>query len=861
MAREESFGRWLQARRKALDLTQNDLAQHIGCSVVTIRKFEAAERRPSKQIAERLAVYLAIPLEEHAAFIRFARGQLTPTPPPGSEHSATPAPWRAPSVHPTNLSVPPIRLIGREPDVAAVRDYLLRGEVRLLTLLGAPGIGKSRLGLQTAASLVEQFRDGVFLIELASIEDPDLVATTMAQTLGVVSAENQPTFASLAQFLKNKQMLLLLDNFERLVAAAPLLTELLAACPDLKALVTSRMPLHVQGEWHYPVPPLALPDLARLPDVETLSHYSAVALFVQYARAVQPDFTLTSANAPAVAAICARLDGLPLAIELAAAYSRLLSPPDLLERLMDGPTLLQLLADGPRNLPAHQRTLRDTIDRSYHLLGPEEQKLFLRLAVFVGSFSLAVAEAVTNATHDLSTNIIRGVEALLDKSLLQSQKPEAGEPRFGMLVIIREYALERLKRSGELARIQRQHGGYYLRLAETSEPHHSREEQTVWLNRLERDHDNLQAALRWALDRGEMRIALRLSVALDRFWLMQGHQNERRKWHELVLTASSRATATHPIRSAPRTATTRPVQKLAKRQHAWRRLGLSLLVGLGLFGGAGLISAALFEGVPILNLIASSTDPDTPDEPTRVPTQIALASPSRLVAVTNPSASPSPTAMPTVFDSPSPSPARTAISTIPPTVTNPPSPTPPPSLTPTPAPRQAPALTQAPTGTPFTFPPVPSDTPPPSETPIPTAVPPSPIATANDTATPAPPTPSCEITGGGLTISGADISWSVQNNGATPVVLTNLEVVWPDVPDSQRLHEVYWREGAIAQGNDDEPPSLLPGEINWLGTSADRELGPNASTVLQLEFEDSLLPNGYSVTLTFDNGCTVTANN
>jgi len=923
VADEELFGRWLRARRKALDLTQNDLAHHIGCSVVAIRKFEAGERRPSKQIAERLAVYLAIPPEEHAAFIRFARGRSTPNPPLGSEQRATLDPWRALSVHPTNLSVPPARLIGREQAVAAVRDYLLRDEVRLLTLLGAPGIGKSCLGLQAAASLVEQFRDGAFFVELGSTEDPDLVATTMAQTLGVVSAGNQPPSAGLAQFLKNKQMLLLLDNFEHVVAAAPLLTDLLAACPGLKVLVTSRAALHMQNEWHYSVSPLALPDLARLPDVETLSHYSAVALFVQYARVVRPDFTLTSANAHAVAAICTRLDGLPLAIKLAAAHSRLLSPPDLLKRLMDGPALLQMLADGPRDLPARQQSLRDAIDRSYNLLGPEEQKLCRRLAVFAGGFSLAAAEAVTSATHDLSANIIRGVEALIDQSLLQSQKPEAGEPRFEMLVTIRESALERLKLSGELARIQRRHGGYYLRLAETAEPCLSGEEQTLWLNRLERDHDNLRAALRWALDRRGMRIALRLCVALDRFWLLQGHQSERRKWLELVLTASSRAQGrsrartpydftqatallekslaiqyelddkpgmagaaapihetdtplrsapptaiTRPIRIALPTATTRPVQKMAKRQHSWRLWGLSLLVSLGLLGGAGLISAVLFGGVTIPTSIPPSTIPNTSGQPTLVPTQIALASPARLVAATNPSASPSPTAMPMVFSSPSPGLKRTAASTIPPTVTNPPSPTPPPSLTPTPAPSQAPALTQAlaltqaPTKTPFTFPPVPSHTPPPSHTPISTAVPPSPTAIATDTATPPrPPTPSCAITSGGLTLSGAYISWSVQNNGATPVVLSNLEVGWPDVPDSQRLHEVSWRGGTIAEGNDDQPPSLLPGEMNWLGTPADRELGLNASTELQIEFQDPLLPNGYSVTLTFDNGCTVTANN
>ncbi len=908
MADEELFGRWLRAYRKALDLTQYDLAHLIGCSVVAIRKIEAGERRPSKQIAERLAVYFAIPPEEHAAFIRFARGQSTPHPPLGSEQNATPIPWRAPSIHFTNLSGSPARLIGREQDVAAVRDYLLRDDVRLLTLLGSPGIGKSCLGLQVASSLVERFRDGAFFVGFGSIEDPDLVAATIALTLGVVSAGNQPPSAGLAQFLKNKQMLLLLDNFEHVTAAAPLLTDLLAACPELKVLVTSRAALHVQSEWHYSVPPLDLPDLARLPDVETLSHYSAISLFVQHARIAQPDFTLTSANAPAVAAICARLDGLPLAIKLAAAHSRLLSPPDLLEQLMDGPTLFRMLANGPRDLPARQQTLRDAIDRSYNSLGPDEQKLFLRLAVFAGGFSLAAAKAVAGTAHDLSTNIIRRVEALLDQSLLHSQKPEAGEPRFGMLITIREYALERLKLSGELARLQRRHGGYYLGLAETAAPHLSGDEQMVWLNRLESDHDNLQSALRWALDRRELKIALRLCVALERFWLVQGHQSERRKWLELILTASGRAqgrlrartpddltqamallgvslaiqdtrhdkpgiaSAAAPInqtstasRSTPRTALTRPMQKMGKLHHPWWLLGLSLLVGLGLLGGASVISAALFEGNTILTLIASGTDADTADEPARRTTQIAPAPPLALVAVTNPSASPSPTATPTVVDSPQPSLQPTATSTIPPTGTNRPSPTPPPSRTHAPEPTQTPTLIQAPTETrapSLAFAPVPSNTPPPAPTPIPTAVPLPPTAIATDTATPPPPpTPSCAITGGGLTISRDYLSWNVQNNGAVPVVLANLEVVWPDVPDSQRLEEVHWREDTIAMGSDDEPPSLLPSEANWLGTPADRALGPNASTVIQLEFGESLLPNGYGITLTFDNGCRVTASN
>ena len=301
MAAKTSFGQWLKQRRKTLDITQEELAQRIGCSTSILYKIEADERRPSKQIAALLAEFLNIPDDEHTAFAQFARAEAV-----GSA-----APWGIAFRPPSNLPTQPSVLIGREADVAALRKRLLQSECRLLTLIGPPGIGKTRLAHQVAVQMLDDFADGVFLISLAPISDAHLVSTTIANTLGVPDVGPQTPLERLKAFLRDKQILLLLDNFEQILAAAPHMAELLAVCPWLKLLVTSRAPLRIRQERQSPVSPLAVPDLARVPDVEGVTHYSAVTLFMERAQAVKPDFALTKENAPTIVGICARLDGFP----------------------------------------------------------------------------------------------------------------------------------------------------------------------------------------------------------------------------------------------------------------------------------------------------------------------------------------------------------------------------------------------------------------------------------------------------------------------------------------------------------------------------------------------------------------------
>ncbi|MFQ5794857.1 MAG: AAA family ATPase [Candidatus Bipolaricaulia bacterium] len=399
--------------------------------------------------------------------------------------------------------------------------------MRLLTLTGAGGTGKTRLGLQAAADLIDDFEDGVYFVDLAPISDPGLVVSAIAQKMGVREAEvgGRPLLDSLKEHLRDKQILLLLDNFEQVVAAAPQVAELLAACAWLKLLVTSREPCHVRGEHVFPVPPLALPepDRKRPLAIEYLMQYEAVRLFIDRAQAVKPDFAVTHENAPAVAEICIRLDGLPLAIELAAARITLLPPQVMLARLG---SRLKLLTGGARDLPARQQTLRATIDWSYDLLDASEQTLFERLSVFVGGCTLEVAEAVCNGTGDLEldVDVLDGLASLVDKNLLRQEEQVEGAPRFLMLETIREYGLERLEASGEAEATQRTRADYYLALAEQAEPKlWGGPEQGEWLDRLEVEHDNLRAALAWCEQSGECEVGLRLGVALRR----RGPRDER----------------------------------------------------------------------------------------------------------------------------------------------------------------------------------------------------------------------------------------------------------------------------------------------------------------------------------------------
>jgi len=431
------------------------------------------------------------------------------------------SPLRRVQLRPSTLPIQRTTFIGRGHEVAAAGKLLLREDVRLVTLTGPGGIGKTRLGLRIAEVVAEQFAAGVFFVPLAPVSDPRLIAHIIAQTLGLREIPGQSPIETLKDFLHTlgqTSMLLVLDSFEHLMPAAPMVADLLAVAPGLKFLVTSRAPLHVSGEYEFLVSPLALPDPRSSPALTALLQCPAVALFVQRATAVKPDFVLTRDNASAVTTICARLDGLPLAIELAAARIKLLSPAAMQTRLE---SRLQLLTGGARDLPARQQTLRGAIDWSYGLLDAAEQKLFRRLSVFVGGCTLEAAEAVCNTKRDLELDVLDGMASILDKSL-QQVHPTLGESRFVMLETIREYGLEHLVASGEEAATRRAHAAYYLVLAEEQEATQETDPVTTeWLDRLELEHDNIRAALEWLIQ--------------SRFWEMREHLTEGRDFLARVL--------------------------------------------------------------------------------------------------------------------------------------------------------------------------------------------------------------------------------------------------------------------------------------------------------------------------------------
>src|SRR5271165_3369652 len=435
------------------------------------------------------------------------------------------SPARPSEPRPNNLPLQRTAFISREHEEAALRHLLGREDARLVTLTGPGGIGKTRLALQVAEGIANQFPGGVCFVPLSSVSDHSLIASPIAQAFGVRETGNQSPQESLKEYVSGlgQPTLLLLDNFEHLVAAAPVVAQLLTIGPKLKVVVTSQAPLHVYGEHEFPVPPLALPDPKSIPPLEMLSSLPAVALFVERARAVKHEFALTKENAPVVAAICARLDGLPLAIELAAARIKLLSPTAMLARLEGR---LNLLTGGARDLPSRQQTLRGTVDWSYGLLNAAEQTLFRRLSVFVGGCPLEAVEAVCDTKGDLGLDVLDGMASMVDKSLAQQVEQADSETRFRMLSTLREYALERLVESDDESATRRAHAAYYLVLAEEGAEDIAAHPE--WLDRFEVEHDNFRVALDYLIKTGDADWGLRLGTALFRFWETREHLTEGR---------------------------------------------------------------------------------------------------------------------------------------------------------------------------------------------------------------------------------------------------------------------------------------------------------------------------------------------
>jgi predicted ATPase/transcriptional regulator with XRE-family HTH domain len=532
------FGVRLRRYRELAGLSQDQLAERAGLSAKAIGALERGERRrPHPQTVDLLVRALGLGAAERAEFVATLAGRETSAfrdpidpvaHPAGSPTSPAAHPLDVSATRPLhhNLPTPASVLIGREREVAEVLALLHRPEVRLVTLTGPGGIGKTRLALQVARECLDAFADGICFVSLAPLVDPDLVLPTIVRALDLPETPGLSVVQLLTSYLRERVVLLVLDNLEQVLGAAPQIAEVQAACPGLKVLATSRELLRLSGEYRFEVPPLPVPPTNADATLDELWQVESVRLFVERAMAVQPAFALTSDNAHAICALCQRLEGIPLALELAAARVRLFSPPQLLARLG---RRLPFLTAGHRDAPTRQQTLRSAIAWSYDLLHERERALFRRLSVFVGGFDLASAEAVCRDTEELGVDLVDGIDSLVAKSLMRVRETSL-EPAFSFLETIREYGLERLEESGEAESVREAHAAYFLRLAEEAAVYDSGSAFSLWQDRLLAVVDNLRAAQVHFVARREAGRSLRLGTALQWFWPTRGSPQEGRSW-------------------------------------------------------------------------------------------------------------------------------------------------------------------------------------------------------------------------------------------------------------------------------------------------------------------------------------------
>jgi non-specific serine/threonine protein kinase len=551
MEATSSFGYWVRRRRKALDFTQAELARRVACTLSTIKKIEFDERRPSVVMAERLAECLQIPPAERKEFIKVARADHSPE---RLALEAEPLAAESPSERKTNLPLPPSRLIGRLDLIAEISVLLHRPDVHLVTLTGPGGVGKTRLALHIAADLAAEFPDGAWLVELAALSNPALVAQATASALNLQGSASKPPLDLLTNYLRNRRVLLVLDNCEHLLeASAGLVHALLSDCAQLVVLCTSRESLNIPEEYLWQVPPLSLPDLNSPVTLEALSQNEAVSLFVDRAMHVLPTFVLSEQNAPIIAQICYRMDGLPLAIKLAAAHMRMLSPEEIDDRL---DVSLNLLEGGFRTAAARQQTMSATIEWSYNALSASEQALLRRLSVFAGGWTLEAAEEVCPINEIMlkgeeiraspmlkQDDFLALVNGLRSKSMVTCIDEQGQESRYTLLETIRQFAAEKLLEAGEMEQARQLHLEYYLMLAELAAPYLKGPEQAAWVKTLDLELENVRGALRWGV-KSAPTLGMRLATVLYRYWHFRGLANEGAEWLTTLINLPDNSAAT-----------------------------------------------------------------------------------------------------------------------------------------------------------------------------------------------------------------------------------------------------------------------------------------------------------------------------